>query len=91
MGGDIGPDVVIPSAIDSLTTYPELELILVGDADVLAEKLKPYPTNSRISIQHASQQVAMDESPSRALRSKKDSSMRVAINMIKENRADING
>ena len=87
MGGDIGPDVVIPSAIDSLASYPELELILVGDADVLAEKLTAYPNQTRLSIQHASQQVAMDESPAKALRFKKDSSMRVAINMIKEQRA----
>jgi glycerol-3-phosphate acyltransferase PlsX len=88
MGGDFGADIIVPAAIDSLALHPELELILVGDAAVLADKLKTFPVNQRISVVHASQKVDMDEAPSHALRFKKDSSMRVAINLIKENQAD---
>ena len=89
MGGDHGPDVIIPAAIRALAAHPDIKLILVGDEVVLAEKLKAHhvDNDSRFIIHHASQQVAMDESPSLALRGKKDSSMRVAINLVKDGTA----
>lgn len=85
MGGDHGPDVVIPAAIRASKQHPDVNLILVGDQDVLKEQLEKHQVqdNERFSIHHASQQVAMDESPALALRNKKDSSMRVAINLVK--------
>lgn len=86
MGGDYGPSVTIPASLDCLKDNPELILILVGDEAVLnprlADALAQYP--GRLSIQHASECVAMDESPSRALKNKKDSSMRVAINLVRD-------
>ncbi len=87
MGGDHGPQVVIPAAISALEKHPDIELILVGDETTLQAALaQQNPADkARLSIQHASQIVAMDESPQTALRSKKDSSMRVAINLVKEN------
>jgi len=85
MGGDHGPSVVIPAALGALKTYPELELVLVGDEALLARELENHGAsdNPRLSIRHASETVGMDEAPSKALRYKKDSSMRVAIDMVK--------
>lgn len=86
MGGDHGASVVVPAALYSLNLEDNLNLILVGDKDVLARELAKYHSkeNERIRIHHASQVVGMDELPSLALRNKKDSSMRVAINLVKE-------
>ncbi len=91
MGGDIGPDAVVPAALRVLRTAGDsLRLILVGQEDVLSSQLirnkaKGHP---RLLIRHASQLVSMDESPAQALRAKKDSSMRVAINLVKQGEAD---
>jgi glycerol-3-phosphate acyltransferase PlsX len=89
MGGDHGADVVLPAALRALSRHDELELLLVGDRETIEAGLRRLRTadNPRISIQHASQRVEMDEAASHALRFKKDSSMRVALNMVKEGRA----
>ncbi|MDH3354049.1 MAG: phosphate acyltransferase PlsX [Chromatiales bacterium] len=89
MGGDHGPSVTIPAAINALKKYSHLNLILVGDEQKLSELVTQYGSkdNPRIEIHHASQVVEMDEPPSRALRGKKDSSMRVAINLVKDGKA----
>jgi len=89
MGGDHGPEVVIPAAIRASKAHPNVTLILVGDQDILKTYLEKYniQDDERFVIHHASQQVAMDESPAIALRTKKDSSMRVAINLVKEGAA----
>ena len=64
MGGDHGPDVVIPAAIRALNKHPSINLILVGDEKTLTAKLKEHhvQNDSRFIIHHASQQVEMDES-----------------------------
>lgn len=89
MGGDFGPSVVVPAALQALKLFPELHLILVGDETVVGEVLrKHHAVNTpKLSLVHASQIVGMDEKPSLALRLKKDSSMRVAINLVKEGKA----
>ena len=88
MGGDHGPSVTIPASIDALSKYDQLRIILVGDKELIQTELqKNKYTNTRLSIQHASEVVEMDESPQSALKNKKDSSMRVAINLIKEEKA----
>jgi glycerol-3-phosphate acyltransferase PlsX len=89
MGGDHGPDVIIPAAVTALERHPNINLILVGDKDVLEAKLQSHQleNETRLQIHHASQQVEMDESPALALRGKKDSSMRVAINLVKDGTA----
>jgi len=88
MGGDFGPGVVIPAAFRALSRHPELKLILVGQETAIQDALKEHGKSSeRLSIHHASQVVGMDELPSQALRGKKDSSMRVAINLVKEGEA----
>ena len=90
MGGDSGCDMVIPAAVWATTRYPDVTFILVGDETLLAEGLRTAGAadNPGLKIHHASQQVKMDELPSSALRNKKDSSMRVALNLVKEGVAD---
>ncbi len=87
MGGDFGPSIIIPAALQTLKKYSDLHLILVGDREVLKNTLEGHhcTDQSRLTIHHASQRVEMDESPAHALRQKKDSSMRVAVNLVKEN------
>ena len=89
MGGDFGVSIVIPAALDALSKYNHLSLILVGDEDAIKNELgdKANKFSSRIDIQHATQVVGSSEAPSSALRGKKDSSMRVAINLVKEGKA----
>ncbi len=85
MGGDHGPPVIVPAAFRVLEGQPELHLILVGDRSTLEREIARQPSDyaDRLSVVHASQQVRMDELPSQALRNKKDSSMRVAIDLVK--------
>ena len=88
MGGDHGPKIPVPASINALTRYDQLHIILVGDKELIEKELqKNKYTNTRLSVQHASEVVEMDESPQSALKNKKDSSMRVAINLIKEEKA----
>ncbi|MFK5985403.1 MAG: phosphate acyltransferase PlsX [Pseudomonadota bacterium] len=90
MSGDHGPEVTVPAAIDVLQSQPKMHLTLVGDK----ERIENYLQNCsdkikhRITIVHSTQVVEMDEKPSLALRGKKDSSMRVAINLVKEKKVN---
>ena len=89
MGGDHGVQVVVPAALQVLNELEGLRLILVGDEEKIRLELSIHKASmDRIEIQHASQQVEMDELPSQALRGKKDSSMRIAINLVKEGKAN---
>ena len=89
MGGDHGVDVVLPAAKSVLEKRDDVDLLLVGDESIIRHALEGLglADHPRLKIQHASQRVEMDELASHALRFKKDSSMRVAINMVKEGRA----
>lgn len=90
MGGDHGADTVVPAALNILKHRDDLRIILVGDRarleGLLARAGNPFP-EQRLRIHHASEVVGMDEPPSRALRLKKDSSMRVAIDLVKSGQA----
>ncbi len=90
MGGDHGLSVVIPACVRAAKKNPNLKIILVGVQDKVSASLKKYGALSspQFSIVHASEIVTMDDLPSHALRNKKDSSMRVAINLVKEGRAN---
>lgn len=85
MGGDHGPGVIVPAALDALMENENLHIILVGDEPTLAKYLPNV--HPRLRIKHASQFVLMNESPALALRTKRDSSMRVAINLVKSQEA----
>lgn len=89
MGGDHGASIVVPAALMALKKNAGLKLILVGDESTISDVLveNKSKVSDRLSIQHASQVVEMDELPSQALRGKKDSSMRIAINLVKEGQA----
>ena len=87
MGGDHGPDVTVQAALAFVRQHEDVRVILVG----IEEKLRPFLAKAdhpRVLIRAASEVVAMDESPALALRNKKDSSMRVAINLVKHGEAD---
>lgn len=89
MGGDHGVTVTVPAALRALQKHPNLQLILVGNSDKLRQQLhiQKAKESERLVIHHTTQEVAMDELPSQAMRMKKDSSMRVAINLVKEGKA----
>jgi glycerol-3-phosphate acyltransferase PlsX len=89
MGGDHGPQVVVPAALQYLDHSSDTDLVLVGQEEVIAPLLRKAKNRhrDRLRIHHASQTVAMDELPSKALRNKKDSSMRVAIDLVKHGEA----
>lgn len=86
MGGDHGPKVIIPAALKALELNQELHIILVGLSSAIEAELNNLQqTNvARLSIHHASELVGMDEQPQSALKNKKDSSMRVAIDLVKD-------
>jgi len=88
MGGDHGPGVVVPAALVALSRHSHLQLVLVGDENAINAHLPGDDgRRDRIRVQHASQTVGMDEPPAHALRLKKDSSMRVAINLVRDGAA----
>ncbi len=89
MGGDHGPYVTVPSAVNYLRSNPGINILLVGlpdaiEAELAAIKFMPDP---RLRVHAASEVVSMDESPAIAMRDKKDSSMRVAIDLVKRGEA----
>lgn len=89
MGGDHGVSVTVPAALATLKHQAALKLVLVGQREAIETELARHRVTGgdRIVIHHASEIVAMDEPPAQALRNKKDSSMRVAINLVKEGAA----
>src|SRR5476649_2445823 len=86
MGGDHGPSVTIPAAISFVKREPNAELVLVGLQDVIRAELKKHHAEAhpQLTVLHASEQVTMDDPLEVALRRKKDSSMRVAIEQVKD-------
>jgi glycerol-3-phosphate acyltransferase PlsX len=91
MGGDVGPDVTVPASLAFLARHADARVILVGDEKALRQRLgkSRQDTSDRLSIRHATEVVEMHEPVASALRVKKDSSMRVAINLVKEGQAGV--
>ncbi|HED13843.1 MAG TPA: phosphate acyltransferase PlsX [Gammaproteobacteria bacterium] len=90
MGGDFGPPVTVPAVLHCLQHNLKLQIILVGRTPELHAC---WPARHELELQrveflHAEQVVEMNEAPAQAMRAKKDSSMRVAINLVQESRAD---
>jgi len=90
MGGDRGPDTVVPAALATLEKDESVSLVLVGLPDVLerARREGGAKHGERLRYQVATEVVAMDEPPAEALRRKRDSSMRVALELVKSREAD---
>ena len=90
MGGDHGPHVTVPAALTFLRAQPQVNIVLVGLEDAIRIELKAHKAEigPRLRIRHASEVVTMDEPPALALRNKKDSSMRVAVDLVKTGEAN---
>jgi len=90
MGGDHGVHVTVPAAINYLQRDPNSAAVLVGVRERILAELKRHRAGpgDRLRIRHASELVAMDEPPAAALRSKKDSSMRLAVDLVKSGEAE---
>ncbi len=90
MSGDLGAPTAVEAARSSVSHNNDISIILVGDETVLAPLLagSSAPDSDRLSIHHASEVVTMEESAANAMRSKKDSSMRVAINLVQQGKAN---
>ncbi len=89
MGGDHGPHVTVRAALDFRREHADVGLVLVGKRDALEAQIAKLgaATGTGLRVQHAAEVVAMDEAPVQAMRYKKDSSMRVAINLVKTGEA----
>ena len=89
MGGDHGPHVTVPAALEFQARQPDVEIVLVGQPEAIERELTTLgrKPDARLRVQAASEVVAMDEALATALRVKKDSSMRVMANLLKEGAA----
>jgi len=90
MGGDHGPRVTVAAALEFQREQPDVNLVLVGLRDAIEAELTGQGMTAqgpRLRVHHASEMVAMDEPPVQAMRYKKDSSMRVAVNLVKAGEA----
>jgi glycerol-3-phosphate acyltransferase PlsX len=90
MGGDHGAPVTVAAALRFLEAEPEARIVLVGRTEVIEAELRRHRAaeGDRVRIKPASEIVEMDEPPAQALRGKRDSSMRVAVDLVKEGEAD---
>lgn len=91
MGGDHAPGAELDAAVAAVREGPgELRVILIGDETVLQAGLahRGGAGDSRLTVRHASQIITMDDAPAQAVRAKKDSSMRVAFDLVKAGDAD---
>jgi glycerol-3-phosphate acyltransferase PlsX len=89
MGGDFGPHCIVQASLACLFAIPSLHLVLVGQSPVIEEIIARHPDvdRSRLQIEHASEVVGMAERPAQALRGKSDSSMRIALELVRDGRA----
>lgn len=89
MGGDYGPRSSLPAAVEAVKLIDHLTLILCGNERQIRCELKKLEalTHPRIQIEHCSEVVNNDDLPSFALRNKKNSSMRVSLDLVKSGRA----
>jgi phosphate acyltransferase len=89
MGGDHGPHVTVPAALEFLARTGDVDVVLVGRREAIEAELaaRGKAVVKRLRVHHAAELVAMDEPPAQALRYKKDSSMRVAVNLVKSGEA----
>jgi glycerol-3-phosphate acyltransferase PlsX len=90
MGGDYGPSAIVPATESVIRKYSDLSIILVGRENILVEELEKIGLNGhpRIKTLFTDEAVYMDELPSLALRNKKRSSMRLAIELVRDNEVD---
>ena len=89
MGGDFAPAEQVAGAVNALNNDKDLHLILVGDTAQLNAELAKYSYDaSRVELVHTTETIGMDEVPTKAVKTKKDSSLVVAFRLLKEGKAD---
>ena len=89
MGGDNAPGEIVKGAIDAVNAREDIQVVLVGQQDVIAEELAKYTYDEkRISVQNAEEVIETAEHPVMAIRRKKDSSIVVGMNLVKHKEAD---
>lgn len=88
MGGDFGTVVTVPASLYLVSKHPTIRIILVGDESAIHDTLKASGRSlDRIEVMHAPESIGMDEDPLQALRQKKHSSMRMALELVREEKA----
>ncbi|MFA0085942.1 phosphate acyltransferase PlsX [Vibrio sp. 10N.261.51.F12] len=90
MGGDFGPSVTVPAAVQALSHFPELKVIIVGDQVAIQNQLTElgYQCHNRLTVVHSDRVISNSEKPSLALRHSHDTSMRVTIDLVESEQAD---
>ena len=89
MGGDHAPEEMIKGAVEAVNEKNNIHVLLVGQEDVISEELEKYTyPKERMEIVHASEVIETAEPPVMAIRKKKDSSIVVGMNMVKNGEAD---
>lgn len=90
MGGDFGPRVTVPAAVQALSHFPELKVILVGDREEITEQLTHlgFTPTPRLIITHSERSISNGEKPSLALRNSSGTSMRIALDLVADGSAD---
>ena len=90
MGGDFGPSVTVPAVLSVLREVDELKFVLIGDQEQIHDCINQTNSSNteNIKVHHASEVVGMHEPPAQALKRRKDSSMRVAVNLVKDGTVD---
>ncbi len=88
MGGDYAPGEMVQGAVDALSAYPHVHVLLVGKEALLRQELNKHKNWEKgITIVNATEVIATEETPTAAIRQKKDSSMVVGLNLVKEGKA----
>lgn len=87
MGGDFAPEEVIKGTVEATLELP-VHLVLVGDEPEIKKQLVRYKRTGSISVVHAAEVIGMDEAPALAVKQKKDSSVSVAVRLVKAGRVD---
>lgn len=89
MSGDYAPIATIRGAVEALKENKKLEIILVGKEEVIKEELKKYKFDSeRLEIKNADEVIEMTDDPVKAIKEKKDSSMNICIDLVRDNLAE---
>lgn len=90
MGGDFGPSEIVPATANILQKHSDMAVTLVGIRDEILTEMDKFnlQESDRVTLLHTDEVVLMDERPASALRNKKNSSMRLAIDLVKNNEAD---
>lgn len=93
MGGDLGPELPLRGAMAALTDREDLEIVLLGPRDVLQQQVDEITAadagiNSRLFFEHAPEVIGMDESPVEAIRKKKNSTVMVGFDLVRNGKAD---